>query len=142
MNASRESIYSALFALVSESAPFVTKSRRFRLVTTMQSSELPALFQTQSGEDTQQVRGIPPKYTLKVDITIYAFNPDTNGPATPQLNALVDAVEAALSPSPVTGVQTLGGLVSHCFISGRTDYFDGVLGNQAIAVMPIEILTT
>jgi hypothetical protein len=142
MIASREAIYSALFTLISDAAPFVTKSRRFRLITDMQPSELPALFQTQAGEETRQVKGIPPKYTLSADITIYAFNPDTNGAATPQLNALVDAVEAALAPNPATGLQTLGGLVSHCFISGKTDFFDGVLGNRAAAVIPVEIVTT
>ena len=108
----------------------------------MQPVALPAIFQTQTGEDTQVVRGIPPKYTLRIDITLYAINPDTTQPATPQLNALIDAVEAALAPSPATGVQSLGGLVSHCYISGKTDIFEGDLGNRAAAVIPVEILTT
>ena len=142
MNASRETIYAALFALVAGAAPFVTTSRRFRLITEMQPSELPALFQQQSGEETQQTRGIPPKYLMRVDIVIYSFNPDTKGAATPQLNALIDAVETALRPNPATGLQTLGGLVSHCFINGKAEIFEGELGNRAAAVIPIEILTT
>jgi len=142
MNRSRESIYSALFALVSGAAPFVTTSRRVQLINTMQPSQLPALFQQQVGEDTQQVKGIPPKYRLSVELAIYAFNPDQNGAASPQLNALIDAVEAALAPDPATGVQTLGGLVSHCFINGKTEIFEGDLGNRAAAVVPIDIITT
>ena len=142
MNVSRETMYAALFALVSSAAPFVTVGRRFRLITEMQPSELPALFQTQVGEDMQQIRGIPPKCRLNVDLTIYAFNPDPAASASPQLNALIDAVEAALKPNIVTGVQSLGGLVSHCFISGKTEIFEGGLGNRAAAVIPVEILTT
>ena len=142
MNVSRETIYAALFALVSGAAPFVTASRRFRLITDMQPSELPALFQQRSGEETQQTRGIPPKYVMRVDLAIYSFNPDTKGAATPQLNALLDAVEAALRPNPATGIQSLGGLVSHCFISGKTEIFEGELGNRAAAVIPVEIVTT
>ena len=142
MNVSREAIYSALFTLVSGAADFVTTGRRIQIITQMQPSQLPALFQQQVSEDTQQVNGIPPKYTLRVDIAIYALNPDQTQAATPQLNALIDAVEAALAPSPATGRQTLGGLVSHCFINGKTDIFEGDLGNKAAAVLPIEIVTT
>ena len=142
MNVNREAIYSALFTLVSGAADFVTTGRRIQIITQMQPSQLPALFQQQVSEDTQQVNGIPPKYTLRVDIAIYALNPDQTQAATPQLNALIDAVEAALAPSPVTGRQTLGGLVSHCFINGKTDIFEGDLGNKAAAVLPIEIVTT
>ena len=142
MNVSRETIYSALFTLVSEAADFVTTGRRTQIITQMQASQLPALFQQQVSEDTHQVTGVPPQYTLRVDIAIYAINPDTAQAATPQLNMLIDAVEAALAPSPVTNRQTLDGLVSHCFINGKTDIFEGDLGNRAAAVLPIEILTT
>ncbi len=142
MNGSREAIYSALFALASSAADFVTSGRRIQVITQMQPSQLPALFQQQISEDTQQVAGIPPKYTLRVDIAIYAVNQDVTQSAAPQLNALLDAVEAALAPSPVTGKQTLGGLVQHCFINGKTDIFEGDLGNRAAAVLPIEIVTT
>jgi hypothetical protein len=141
MNGSREAIYAALFALVTGAAPFVTTSRRMRLITEMQPAQLPALFQQQTGEDTVQVRGIPPKYTLRCDIAIYAANPDVSQSAAPQLNALVDAVEGALT-LPIGQVQTLGGLVSHCFINGKTEIFEGSLGSRAAAIIPIEIVTT
>ncbi len=141
MNASREAIYSALFALVSSAASFVTASRRMQLVTEMQNSQLPALFQQQAGEITEQHRGIPSRYTLHVDLAIYAFNADQKGSAAPQLNELIDAVEAALAANAL-GVQPLGGLLSHCFISGKTEVFEGSLGNKAAAVIPVQILTT
>jgi len=142
MNHSRETIYAALFALVSGAADFVTTGRKAQIMTQMQPSQLPALYQEQVSEETQQVNGIPPKYTLRVDIIIYALNPDATQPSTPQLNALIDALEATLAPSPVTQRQTLGGLVSHCFINGKTQIFEGDLANRVAAVIPIEIVTT
>ena len=142
MNVSRESIYSALFARVCTAANFQTTGRRAQLMTQMQPSTLPALFQQQVSEETQQVNGIPPKYILRVDIIIYAVDTDTSQPSTPALNALVDALEATLAPSPVTGRQTLDGLVSHCFINGRTDIFEGDTGNRVAAIVPVEIVTT
>jgi hypothetical protein len=142
MNSPRETIYAALFAVVANAAPFVTTGRRAKLLNEMQPGTLPALFQSQVRETTAQTKGIPPKYTLHVDIILYATNPDPNLTASTQLNDLIDAVEAALAPSPATGVQTLGGLVSHCFISGETDIFEGNSGTCAGAVIPIQITTT
>jgi hypothetical protein len=54
----------------------------------------------------------------------------------------LDALEAALAPSPVTGIQTLGlpGMVRHVTISGKVETDEGVLGDQAVAIVPIEIL--
>ena len=142
MNVSRETIYSALFALVCTAADFRTTGRRAQIMTQMQQSSLPALFQQQVSEETQQVNGIPAKYILRVDIIIYAVNTDPSQPSTPALNALVDAIEATLAPTPATGRQTLGGLVSHCFINGKTDIFEGDTGNRVAAIVPLEIVTT
>ena len=58
------------------------------------------------------------------------------------LNPLLDAVEAALAPDPVGHVQTLGGLVSHCWIAGRIQTDEGVPGGQAVAIVPVEILVS
>jgi hypothetical protein len=45
-----------------------------------------------------------------------------------------------LAPSPVSGVQTLGGLVSHCWIEGEIEQFPGVLDGIAKAIVPVKIL--
>jgi hypothetical protein len=142
MNTSRETIYAALFALVSGAAPFVTASRRPRLINEVSPTQLPALYMQQIGETVTRDRSTPPSYTLRVDLALYAQNPDQNGSAAPQLNALLDAVELALA-SPVPGQpQTLGGIVSHCFVRGDIQQFEGTLGNRAGALIPIEIVTT
>jgi hypothetical protein len=58
------------------------------------------------------------------------------------LNPLLDSLEAALAPSPATGIQNLGlpTMVQHVYIQGKIETDEGVLGDQAIAVIPIEIL--
>ena len=58
------------------------------------------------------------------------------------LNPLVDAVEASLAPAATTGLQDLGlpSMVQHAVIAGKIETEEGVLGDQAIAIIPIEIL--
>ena len=45
------------------------------------------------------------------------------------------AADAALR-----NVQTLGGLVSDCWISGKIETDEGALGGQAVAIIPIEMI--
>lgn len=137
----RETIYAALFAKVSAAAAFKTTSRRLKHWDNVAAGDHPALFQVQKGEMPEQRRGLPPKWHLDADLYVYARSgaDPAIAPAI-ELNALIDAIETALAPSPVTGFQTLDGLVSHCWISGRIETDEGVLGDQAIAIIPIEIL--
>src|ERR1700720_4482232 len=62
--------------------------------------------------------------------------------ASNDLNPLLDAFEAALAPSPTTGIQNLGlpQMVQHAYIVGKIQTDEGVLGDQAIAIVPVEIL--
>jgi len=137
----REPIYAALFATVSAVTGFATVSRKFKIYTEVSPADQPALFQIQKGETAIYTRGTPTKWTARVDLVLYANtsnNPD-NAPSV-ALNGLLDAVEAALAPD-VSGVQTLGGLCSHCAIVGQIEIIEGVLGEQAAAIIPIEIIT-
>jgi len=60
-----------------------------------------------------------------------------------ELNVLLDAVEAALAPPANSdGKQTLGGLVSHCRLQGSARITENVNGAAAMAVVPVEIVTT
>ena len=48
-----------------------------------------------------------------------------------------------MHPSPTTpGRQTLGGLVSNCYIGGKIMKDPGDLDGDAIAVIPVKILAT
>jgi hypothetical protein len=97
---------------------------------------------TQKSENAEERQPLPVKWRASVDLYLYAQAPDElTSPAT-VLNPLLDAVEAALAPDPVGHVQTLGGLVSHCWIAGRIQTDEGVLGGQAVAIVPVEILVS
>ena len=138
----REPIYAALFALVAGAASFVTVSRRLRHWSDVGAAEQPALFMTQKSENAEERRPLPVKWRASVDLYLYAQAPDDLTPPATMLNPLLDAVEAALAPDAVSHVQTLGGLVSHCWIAGRVQTDEGVLGGQAVAIVPVEILVS
>jgi len=141
MNITREPIYLALWNKVKVIPGFNTVSRRLEHWADVPKSEQPALFQSQAGEIAMPARGIPTKWNLSVNLYVYVVADDDpySSPA-PALNALLDAIEAALSPD-LTGYQTLGGLVYDCKINGKIETLEGVLGGQEAAVIPIEILT-
>lgn len=138
----REAIFKALFDLVSKSAEFRTKSRRLKLWTDVNPTEKPALFVAQRGESyVRHSEAVPQKVTLKAEIYIYTnAGKDPNVVPATELNNLVDAIDKALAPSPATGVQTLGGLVSHCWIEGDVMTDPGDLDGDGLAIIPVRIL--
>lgn len=144
MIAAREAIYAAIFAKASGVATFKLSGRRFKHWSTVAPTDQPALFQTQGQETPEQSRGLPAKWTVRVDLWVFVnTGGDESVAISPMLNPIVDAIEAAFVP-PNVGVngnaQTLGGLVSHCWIDGQVEYFEGVLGDQAIVIIPIGAL--
>lgn len=140
-----ETIYQALFDRLRLATGVKTASRRLKHWNDVPAKDQPALYTAQGGEVPEQVRGVPTKWRLSVDVYLYVTVPkDTDIPAT-ALNGLIGAIRDAMAPPEgldrLKGVQTLGGLVSHAWISGQIEVYDGVLGNQAVAMIPIEILT-
>ncbi len=68
----RETIITALFALVSGAAPFETASRRLKLWGSVPPSEKPALFLVERGDN--YVRGseaVPEAVTMQLEIYLY-----------------------------------------------------------------------
>ena len=138
----REPIYAALFALIQSAAPFVTTSRRLRHWSDVAAAEQPALFMIQKSETAEERRPLPIKWRARVDLYLYAqAGGELTAPAS-VVNPLLDALEAALAPDPVSHVQTLGGLVQHCWIAGKIETDEGVLGGQTVAIVPIELLVS
>ena len=139
----REPIYAALFALIESAVAFVTAERRLRHWSDLAPAEQPALFQSQKSETgAVKALGAPTVWTLNVELYLYAHSSDPyQAPAT-ILNPLLDAVEAALAPAMTTGIQDLGlpAIVQHAYIAGRIETDEGVLGDQAVAIIPVEIL--
>jgi hypothetical protein len=133
----------ALFALVSGSASFITASRRLRLWTDVPASERPAIFQYERDDTYTLGQQYTQRVEMNVDLYIYTAPGNDSGVIPISiLNPLVDAVDAALKPSIVTRRQTLGGLVSHCYIDGKIMKDPGDIDGDGIAVIPVKILAT
>lgn len=138
----REPIYAALFAKLSNVAGFTTRSRKLKHWSDVGPTEQPALFMAQKGETAQIVRGQPTRWTLSIDVYLYVKTAGSDAPAQ-LLNPLLDAITAALAPdNPIENTQTLGGLVHRCWIEGQIETDEGTLGDQAVAIVPINILAT
>jgi hypothetical protein len=86
--------------------------------------------------------GAPIVWTLYAEFFLYAHLSDPFIAPGAILNPLLDALEAALASSPTTGIQNLGlpEMVQHAYIAGKVETDEGILGNQAIAIVPVEIL--
>ena len=139
----REPIYAALFERVAGAAHFITAGRKLRHWSDLTAAEQPALFIRQKLEvATVTVLGAPTEWKLIVELYIYAHAGDPYVAPTTVLNPLLDAVELALAPDPITGIQDLGvpEMVQHACIAGKIEVTEGVLRDQAVAVIPVEIL--
>ena len=140
---SRETIMAALFALVSASPSFVTKSRRLQLWGSLSASEKPAIFQYERDDEYTQGKLYTTIVTMQVDLYIYTA-PGIDSGITPisVLNPLIDAVDAALRTGVINNRQTLGGLVSHVWVDGKVMKDPGDLDGDGVAVIPLKILAT
>jgi hypothetical protein len=139
----RESIYAALWALAADAASFASANRRLRHWADVVPAEQPALFMSEKGGTAvMKALGAPIAWTLYADFYLYVHSSDPYLPPAKLLNPLLDALEAALAPSPTTGIQNLGlpAMVQHAYIAGKVETDEGVLGDQAIAIVPVEIL--
>ena len=136
----REPIYAALFAKLAGIGGFNTTSRRARILSDVPQEEQPALFVYQVNEMVNTVPSLESVHTLKADVIVYVWEEDESVSPSIKLNPLIDAIENALAPEMLTNnKQTLGGLVEHCWIEGDIQTDEGVLGNQALAIIPILI---
>jgi hypothetical protein len=139
----REIIYSALFALAASAADFATAGRRLRHWSDVAPAEQPALFMSEKGGRARvKTLGAPIEWTLYADFWIYAYSGDPNVAPASLLNPLLDALEAALASVPTTGIQNLGlpAMVQHAYIAGKVETDEGTLGDQALAIVPVEVL--
>jgi hypothetical protein len=139
----REAIYRALFTLAAGAGEFATIERRWRHWSEVTPAEQPALFMRQKSElAAVKALGAPIVWTLAVELCLYAHSSDPRQTPAALLNPLVDAVEAALLPSAASGLQTLGlpQMVQHAYIAGKLATDEGALRDQAVAIIPVQIL--
>ena len=151
MNQTRESLYAAIFAKFAgltftsgSKTAFGYTSRRLFHWETVELDSFPALMQVQTKEVPKQQRGLPTAWTLEVLLYIYVrTEAQQNSTIIPSqlLNPIMDALDTALRPDDLkSGTCTLGGLVSHAWISGPVETSEGNLGDLEVAVVPLEIV--
>lgn len=145
--ATREPIYSALWALISGDprvqAMFQTTGRYTQHFEHVSGIAMPALFLLQKSEGWQMVgKGVPPKRTLKCHLLIYTDTGDaTATPPAILINQLLDVLDDVITkPANGAQVQTLGGLVNHVYIEGEIEIGEGLLQSKSIFVIPITML--
>ena len=138
----RERAISALFALLQKLPGLTTPSRRLTNPEGMDPTLSPALFLVCHQDTTQRASSEhPPLRILQMRVLLYNdVGTDQNAiPETP-VNNLIDAIETLLLPNPLTGLQTLGGLVYHCFIEGDVVRSSGDITGKSMAVVPVKIV--
>lgn len=143
-----EIIYKALFDLLKlKVSGLKTISRRLKHFNHVSSDDRPAMFITQGNQQEQAIKGLNAKVELEAEVYVYVHEADPELPPSTQLNAYIDQVRQALKPEfpEMCEYQTLNGIVEHCWIDGTIEVFEAVenmLDSQAIAIIPVRILTT
>lgn len=146
----RELIYDTLLQRFAATGAYKVSSRRLQFVEEMPAENLPAIFQNQRGESPKQttVAGIA-AWDFDVDLYVYALQPDTNAAATTILNPLLDAITDVFEDDNQYGAQLRvpytddtgpQELVCDISINGSIHIWEGILGDRAVAVIPVRVL--
>lgn len=151
MTSKAELCYQALFTKLqtvvgigmADETPMV--SRRLEDPARVDWSSTPALFVNQTGEEITPIKGFEgqnAKQVLHCDLYLYVAPKSAEDILSTQINEMVQAVRNCLYPTQPDVYQTLNGIVSHCWISGKIEIIEGILNNQGIAIIPVNMLTT
>lgn len=141
----REAIYAALETQLRSniSAALVPTISRLREQPSDNATpvlEYPCVYIQQLGEDPKPDPDNPMLLIFECELDIYVDAQDLNDVVrSSRLNPVLDAVDAALQPDPITGRLTLGGLVYNCKRLGKSPTIEGVMQQKATAVWPIQI---
>lgn len=134
----REEIMQALFNVVRDCGHWKTASRRLQLWSNVPSADKPAVFVVKKGE-------VHPASTdgtgVRIEAEIFIYM-DSTGQGVPDsmMNPFIDGIANALAPNQLTGLQTLGGLVQHCWIEGKIMQDSGDMDGDGVAVIPVKML--
>lgn len=137
----REAVYAALFAKLAGVPGFETTSRALLHWSAIEPKRQPALFMTVGRQVPVRARGVPLVWECEAPLYVYAHEKNSREGAEILLLQLIDRVRGALAKDPITGFeQTLGGLVQRAWIDGAIETFEGTLGEQAAALVPVKML--
>lgn len=143
MKDGRKAVYDAFFALMKESAGFVEVSQTPFSSDALGTARMPMMEILGQQEFAEfKALGIPIIWRIHMDLMVYCDTSDPSAPAYDTLNTLIDAMDAAMTPDPATGVVTLGGLVADVHFNGTILKDPSFQSGIGAASVPIEIITT
>ena len=99
------------------------------------------MFQIYKGETVAWSGTQPLKRVMHLDLVLYVHSGDKSFPTSSLLNPMLDAIERSFGAGDPARVLTLGGLARRVTINGRIETDEGLLGEYAYAVVPVDILT-
>ncbi len=143
---SREQIDSAIYALIQGIAPFQTSSRRLPINWLETAPERqPALYLLHGQEVLEQNvqrMGGPLSSTINYTVILMVHSGgQIDSVPMSRLNPIIDALVNVVHLTNGEK-QTLGGLVHRLVISGPIETDEGLLGDQAIAVIPLSVIAS
>lgn len=125
---------------------FKTVTRRIKLFNEVDATAQPWCGQAEHGLQEAQVTGMPYKTILEANwFVLQCVAKDDKAIGAILNNLIMKGVRDALKPKPADPGfadkrNTLGGLVYHCFISGRVFKDPGDLDGQGLMIIPIKLL--
>lgn len=125
---------------------FVTISRRVKLFGDVQSDQQPACFQAEHASQEVQQTNLPYKTIIEANWIIYqCIGKDKEALGAVENNLIIRGCRKVLEPKIsdpgyYDERNTLGGLVHHCYISGRLFKDPGDIDDQGMIVIPIKLL--
>jgi hypothetical protein len=125
---------------------FALTSRRVRLWADVPADLWPACFQAEWHDETAQTTNLPYKWIFTVNWLVYqntAKDPTVSGAI--ENNCILNGIRAVIAPKPsdpgyLDKRNSLGGLVHHCFISGRVFKDPGDIDSEGLMIIPIKLL--
>jgi len=142
MRVPRKQVSHALFTLLKNSYAWNTADPRLQVPDDVTAMAQPAMFLVKPQEHlSQQETFMLPVYKLSyhILISLRADGSPEDISAEDQMDDILDAVESALMPHPGE-YQTLGGLVTHCWIDGTISIDTPVLFQQCAIWIPITVV--
>ena len=140
---SREAIETALFAKLQAAYPWNSSSRVLLHWSDVDQVQQPAMFLAKGPEQIITTTRQPSRSMMRFKVYVYAHTLTDAGKApSTVMNAILDAITAVMHPDSASlEVQSLGGLVEWARIEGEIETDEGLLGEQAVAIVPITLLS-
>lgn len=144
--ATRETVTQALFTLLQKAMTFKTSSRRLQITEDVSSVDKPAMFLVCHKETHVKGKSMAPAIRTLEYVAWFFIDTglDPNVLPDTELNALIDSIDPStggvLAPAGGTLQQTLGGLVTNCYIDGEIIRVPGDVDGNGLAVVPIKVV--